>query len=592
MVQSITIFMKGAPYSDYFDDIYFSKDDGLAETQHVFLNGNNLPATWQGKESFSIFETGFGTGLNFFAVWDLFEKNADENQTLDFVSIEKYPLSPETIKKALEPWSALFKDKIETLCNLYPIRMRGTHRIKISKRVTLTLIFDDVNDALPTLTSCFDCWFLDGFTPAKNPDMWSQDLFEQMARLSKSNASFATFTAAGDVRRGLQAVGFDVQKSKGFGHKRDMIVGTFQGEGKLSEPVLKPKNRIAVIGGGLSGTACAYVLKQYGYEPVIYEATDSLASGSGNECGFYNPRFCTLWDFSAQFYAPAYAQFITLARQFGDDFDYNPCGGLSIIDTPDKEKRFKTMLETWSWHQDHARIVSPQEASEIANISINHEALYLPDSGSVHVKKLCAYYAKDIEVHYNSQITDIESLDAEAVIICNAHYANQFDFITDDMTQTIRGQVSKIKTTTDLKDLSCHLHFDGYISKNFDGYHYIGSTFERNATVPNITDEDHQRNTEKINSYLGAGSKNSYEVVDGWAGIRTATKDRFPIVGKIPSQENTYISLAFGSHGIVGSLQAGHILADLLRENTHCLQFEMKKNIHYQRFNDRLANKG
>jgi len=203
----------------------------LAETRHVFLGGNGLPDAWAGKNSFSIFETGFGTGLNFFAVWDLFEKTAEAYQTLDFVSVEKYPLSIIEIKEALEPWSDLLKDKIDTLCDLYPIHVRGVHRVKISQQITLTLIFDDINEVIPTIEGQYDCWFLDGFRPASNPDMWSNGVFENMARLSRAGASFATFTAAGFVKRGLRDVGFDVKKIDGFGTKREMLVGRYIGSG-------------------------------------------------------------------------------------------------------------------------------------------------------------------------------------------------------------------------------------------------------------------------------------------------------------------------------------------------------------------------
>ncbi len=275
----------------------------------------------------------------------MFEKTAKENQSLDFVSIEKYPLTIEEIKNALKPWADIFKDKVEILCDLYPIRARGVHRVKINNQITLTLVFDDVNEVLPTLIEKFDCWFLDGFTPAKNPQMWTEVLFENMARLSNPYASFATFTAARFVREGLESVGFTVQKQKGFGYKPDMTNGFIQKEDKSRTSKIKQGASIAIIGGGLSGTATAFILKQYGFNPVIYEASDSLGAGSsGNECGFFNPRFCALWDFTAQFSSPAFAQFITMAKHADDEIEYNPCGALHLINTTEKEKRFSSMI--------------------------------------------------------------------------------------------------------------------------------------------------------------------------------------------------------------------------------------------------------
>ena len=215
--------------SKEFDDVYFSAEDGLAETHHVFLKGNDLPAAWQGVEGksdrFVIGETGFGTGLNFLAAWKLFEETADEGQSLEFISFEKYPLSVEEIADALEPWRGEFDGRLERMLALYPLRVPGSHRVQMSARVGLTLIIDDVNEGMAQLDTREDAWFLDGFNPAKNPQMWSEEVFLQMARLSASGASFATFTAAGFVKRGLAAAGFDVEKTDGFGRKRHMLVG-------------------------------------------------------------------------------------------------------------------------------------------------------------------------------------------------------------------------------------------------------------------------------------------------------------------------------------------------------------------------------
>lgn len=220
----------GVLRSDIYNDVYFSADDGLAETRHVFLDANDLLAAWPDVDHFTICETGFGTGLNFFAAWDLFEETTPASARLHFISFEKHPLSPDQIREALSIWTEEFGEKIEDFLDVYPLRLPGFHRVQVSDRVTLTLIFDDVNMAMERLSANVDCWFLDGFRPSTNPDMWSETVFEQMARLSRVGACYATFTAAGDVRRGLSAAGFSVNKIPGFGRKREMICGQFEGE--------------------------------------------------------------------------------------------------------------------------------------------------------------------------------------------------------------------------------------------------------------------------------------------------------------------------------------------------------------------------
>lgn len=214
--------------SEQFNDVYFSAEDGLAETRHVFLNGNDLPKGWEDAEEFVICETGFGTGLNFLAVWKLFEQTALPGQSLHFISVEKYPLTEAQITEALEIWAA--DVNVPALADTYNALIKGAGgKIKMSENVSLELHVGDVNEMMPHLQTPVDCWFLDGFRPATNPEMWSETVFQNMARLSKKGASFATFTAAGAVRRGLESAGFEVRKVPGYGRKREMITGTYQG---------------------------------------------------------------------------------------------------------------------------------------------------------------------------------------------------------------------------------------------------------------------------------------------------------------------------------------------------------------------------
>lgn len=214
-------------FSEQFDDVYFSVQDGLAETRHVFLDGNNLPDAWYGQEHFTICETGFGTGLNFLAAVKLWQDTPVEQRpkNLYFISFEKYPLSQDYIATHLAHWDEL-SHILDLLLAKYPTDLsQKKYELEIMDGVKLTLYFGDINQTIPTLNTPIDCWFLDGFKPSSNPDMWSDTVFQNMARLSHKNSTFATFTAAGFVRRGLSAVGFDVRKVKGFGRKREMSVG-------------------------------------------------------------------------------------------------------------------------------------------------------------------------------------------------------------------------------------------------------------------------------------------------------------------------------------------------------------------------------
>ena len=585
--------MKEVLISERFDDIYFSKEDGLAETQHVFLDGNNLPNAWAGRNRFTIFETGFGTGLNFFSVWKLFEETAQDKQHLDFISVEKYPLKTGEILQALDPWLSFFDGRIENFLKLYPIRIAGFHRIQVTNQITLTLIFDDINEALPQVQAQVDCWFLDGFTPAKNPEMWTNILYENMARLSVEGARYATFTAAGDVRRGLKAVGFSVEKQKGFGRKRDMMAGGYNGEKTSNQRTHHNKRakKIAIIGGGLAGTSCAYMLKKYGFEPVIYEAGESLASGaSGNELGLYNPRFSKLRDPMAQFYVSAYANFLTIAKQAGDRIENNSCGVLYLVNDEKRQDRFDSMIQNWGWSDDHMRLISADKASEIAGIEIQYDALYLPEAGSVHPRKLCEYYAKDIEVRFNNSITDVADIDADAVILCCGAEVAKFENLSWLTLNKTRGQLSVVKVNEASTSLKCAVNYGGYITPARNNIHIVGATFEKHIRHNDVTQESHEANIAELKANLFAQEK--FDVDDGRAAYRVASPDHFPVIGAMPSHDNIYVCTALGSYGVVSSLMGAQIITDLLRGASQNVPSNVLKALSPQRFVDRASKKG
>lgn len=222
------------PYSTDFDDIYFSSDDGLLETNYVFINANQLPERFQNLDNnaFTIIETGFGTGLNFLCAVHQWLQHTPKQSTMHFISIEKYPLSLSDLTKSLAIWpslSTLSAQLVDAYATIhfddYPqcITLTPMHGI------TLTLHLGDINHCIHAISQKADAWFLDGFAPAKNPDMWQATLFDNMRRLSHAQTTFATFTSAGIVKRGLAAAGFIVKKQVGFGKKREMLLGQYGG---------------------------------------------------------------------------------------------------------------------------------------------------------------------------------------------------------------------------------------------------------------------------------------------------------------------------------------------------------------------------
>ncbi|MEM8798093.1 MAG: tRNA (5-methylaminomethyl-2-thiouridine)(34)-methyltransferase MnmD [Pseudomonadota bacterium] len=211
----------GVPVSVKFDDPYFSLADGWAETRHVFINGNDLPARWSRGETPKIAELGFGTGLNFFATV-LAYRAAGGTLPLSYMSFEKHPVTRDQGFKALEPWADL-AELAEHFLEGFPPEP-GWHTVEQGD-VTLTLAIGDANEMVADYSGVADAWYLDGFSPAKNPELWNATLLEKVAQRTSNCGTFATYTAAGFVRRNLKAAGFDVERIPGYGRKRHMTRG-------------------------------------------------------------------------------------------------------------------------------------------------------------------------------------------------------------------------------------------------------------------------------------------------------------------------------------------------------------------------------
>ncbi len=345
----------GEPYSEKFRDIYFSNQNGLAESCYVFLEGNDLTARF--KESTGIFriaETGFGTGLNFLACCQLFNKINNPHLFLDYVSVEKFPLSKPELQQALSIWSELAYLS-DQLIHSYPeICYPGTVQIQLAENVLLTLIFDDAVGGYSKYQHHVNAWFLDGFAPSLNPEMWSDKLFQQVARLSSiqdTTTTFSTFTAASQVRKELSRVGFEVIKRKGFGKKREMLFGMFQSVDKCYKHPIPPYNsvpsvpkgfeisKVAIVGAGLAGCALAYELAKYNICSDIYDKADELASGaSGNPIGIAHPYLSMDCNVSDMFFTQGFLRlkaFLLNQKYFAD---YKICPIFQLLDQDNKYK--------------------------------------------------------------------------------------------------------------------------------------------------------------------------------------------------------------------------------------------------------------
>ena len=295
----------GAPRSGRFNDVYFSREDGLAESRAVFLAGCDLPEAWRGRQRFTVAELGFGTGLNVAALLDLWRREGPANGRLSIFSVEGFPLGREEAARALDAWPEL-AGPARALIAGWPPPTPGFHRIDLPGfNATLDLAVGDADWALSQWSGRADAWFLDGFAPSTNPGMWSDAVLDGVAARSAPGARIGTFTVAGAVRRGLSQRGFAVEKRPGHGRKRERLEARLPGS---SEGDAAPD--VAIIGAGIAGAALARAFAALGLDCTVVEESGAGSGASGFPSALVTPRM----DAGDAGVAALYAQALSRAR--------------------------------------------------------------------------------------------------------------------------------------------------------------------------------------------------------------------------------------------------------------------------------------
>lgn len=572
------------PVSTQFDDVYFSKTGGFAETNYVFLQGNQLPerfANLQANQCFVIGETGFGTGLNFIATCILWQQLAPINARLHFISTEKFPLTRTDLSTALSHWQDDDSQKwINALLEQYPIALSGCHRLHFDGNITLDLWYGDAFESLTTLADCqdergldhgVDAWFLDGFSPNKNSDLWSDKLFAALARLSHQNSSLATFTAAGFVRRGLEQAGFIVQKTKGFGHKREMITAQFAHDSRTHAPI-KPQH-IAIIGAGISGVMTALALSRRGHQITLIDQNPPMSGASGNPRALLAPKLTLLASANEHLptvsYLYAWQYYRTLTRQFDGIFTQTGVVDFLLPTQKSAEKLANQIAE----YPDELIKKLDHHDYDTAKI-----AAFVPTGGLINPAKIAqliqqnpavtfvqAAIAKIHESLDGVQLIDTQgdTIQADQAVICAGFLSDQ---LHSELfaCRKIRGQLSWANLPT---PIAHPVKYDGYCASFNDGEPMLlfGASFVRNDTNTDLRADEHQFNFDKLSTALpNVANAIDKQNLTGKVGIRAQTPDYHPLVGKVPSSQRLHTLYGMGSKGFGFAPFCAEILADLI----------------------------
>lgn len=561
------VFRDGVPCSTDYDDVYFAREGGLDEARHVFLAGNDLPRRWQDARSFTIGETGFGTGLNFLLSVAEWRRLAPARARLHYVSVERHPFTQTDLHQVLEPFSALATER-EALLGAWPPLVEGLHRRELfAGRITLTLLFGDAGEMLAGLDARVDAWYLDGFAPARNPQMWQAELFRQIARLSRPGATFATFTAAGNVRRGLAEAGFTVHKRPGFARKREMLAGSIAIPTKESSA--KPwfalpgpsheERRATIVGAGLAGATTAFALAERGWQVRVIEAGAVADGASGNPTGVLMPRLNANMDAGARFHLAAFLNTVAWLETLegrGLDTGFHRTGVLQLDTRRRHVQRIHPALPA-----DVVTALEREAAQNLAGVPLGGDALLYPAGGWLSPPRLCRTLLAHpgIEVRTNLSVERMVLADdrwhlhtaagtfvAPVVILANG--ARAMDMVADRHwnLQRVRGQISYLQAPrTDWPALP--VCGDGYVCPTDNDFLVIGATFDAANQDPALREADHQANLDTLHRSLPTLA--AHPVIGGRVGFRTSSPDRLPILGAVPDPDFFRTAYADLRHG-------------------------------------------
>lgn len=552
----------GQPYSTDFEDVYFSADNGVQETEHVFIQHNQLQErfTQCKRDHFVIAETGFGSGLNFLITARHWLETSGEHSRLYFYSVESTPFTIDDLKRAHQAWPEL-KEYTDELQRHYQVASYGFHSFELFQgRIKLILMIGEVEKMLSQMQASVDAWFLDGFAPSLNQQMWSASVFSQIKRLSDKGSTFSTYTSVGDVKRGLMAAGFRVKKVSGCGNKRHMLSGEFEEEVVapidsaqpwFSLPEKHEGNKTAcVIGAGIAGLSTAWSLVKRGYQVEVLEAGDSPgAQASGNPRGMLMPRLSLQDSADAEFYNSAYFYALRSLQQLDDhQVIWQQTGGLQLASS----ERIKKQIEQYPADEALAQPLDAQAASKLCGLEVNQTAHYFPQAACVYPQKILQKIIEEmgsaLRIKYNCDVdsftfiehkwylknaqNDIVS-EADCLILASAWQTRRFQQFKHLYLQPARGQLSLLASNQKSQSLCMPVSFGGYILPEHGSQHVLGASFELDDCAIELRDHEHQSNLDDVNQWFKDLFSHS-DIEGGRASVRAVAPDRIPIVGPAP----------------------------------------------------------
>ncbi len=603
------------PYSEQFQDIYFSADNGMHESEYVYIRHNQLHQRWHDmlryqKQRFTIAELGFGCGLNFLMTWQHWQDFKTPQSRLHYIAIEKHPLSKTQIAKSLLPFTRL-STLADTLLLEYPSCLPGHHLIKFHReRLQLTLIIADINDAMHNLLHApagIDAWFFDGFAPEKNPQMWALSVFRNAYLLSNNGASFSTYSAASTVQKHLEQAGFWVHKDKGFNNKREMLYGAVNKSSAPSLTKRSPSNQAVIIGAGYVGCMTATALAERGYRVTIVEQLSGLAqSASGMKQAvvyarlYPNRRLDARLEINYLQYAKSFYRQLFHRGQLTVKQDGDCCGVLQLSFNEQQTEYQHKIKHFYQQYPDLVRIIDAKQASLASGIYLPYGGLLFDDIGWIHPQSVCQKiieHSRHIEVITDQHIKQLIKraqhwhlinkenhviLRTPIIVLANGYRVNDFLMRSKIPLRLVGGSISYLPAnnmTRMLRTVICH---EGHITPTTDNINSIGSSYEKIGTPLMDNPIRHQHNIDKIRTHLPQLLEGYALPHDGFSNIRCVSPDRQPVIGEF--LPGLYLNTAYGSRAICRAPLGAEVLASLINREMPIIEHDLIQSLAPHRF--------
>jgi tRNA 5-methylaminomethyl-2-thiouridine biosynthesis bifunctional protein len=561
------------PYSAQFDDVYHSAAGGPAQARHVFLQGNALPPRWAGRSRFVVLETGFGLGINFLTTWQAWRRDAQRCSRLHYVAIEKHPFSIQDLRAVHQQYPELSEEAAE-LHAKWPPLVSGAHRLEFGN-VVLTLFFADVGVARD-LRLAADAFYLDGFAPAKNPDMWTPALMRALSRLAARDATAATWSVASSVRHALEATGFAVEKRPGFGDKREMLIArSLKG---IEVPV--PRKRTAIVAGaGLAGSAVCERLCSRGWEVTLVERhAEPAQEASGNHAGTFHPIVTPDDSVFARLTRAGFLYGLSAWEKLAARWDR--CGVLQLA--RDAREEASQQRSVAGLPEQYAAYVTREEASRHAGVPVLAAGVWFPEGGWIQPRSLVEAQLEACGTGLTRRFgEELTAIDPETLtILCNSSEAAALHPVPHLRLRRVRGQLTYIPEDA-LEPPHAVLLRGGMLLPPVDGICVAGATFDIGDEETSATEESHSANLERLARIVPL--KNDFqEKLHGRVSFRAVAPDRLPVVGRLG--ENVFGAFAYGSRGLVWAALAAEMIASELEGEPLPVEGKLADALLPQRF--------